>query len=323
MGKKKVGLLFPGQGSQYVGMGKSLYESYTAAREIFEIGKDVTGIDIASVCFDGPIEQLTETSVCQVAIFAVSIAAWRVLFENLTVCPVFGAGHSLGEYSAHAAAGTFSIRDGFALVARRAKFMKEASRKNPGAMVAVIGRTLDEVSAMVAGLAGVTISNVNTNDQIVVGGTIPALSEFSALCARTKVKVIPLKVSGAFHTPLMEPARELLHRELESIPMKAPAFPVYANCSGELLSETESIRQALVTQIVRPVLWTKIVEDFRRKNGVFLVELGPKQVLRNLVKKIAPELEVCNIEDRDSLLETIRNISYSSEGDSPSGKEQL
>jgi [acyl-carrier-protein] S-malonyltransferase len=184
--------------------------------------------------------------------------------------------------------------------------MRTAAERNPGAMVAVLGRPYSAVAELVAGCSGVMISNINAPEQIVVGGAVPAVQEFMRVCEGAKVKMIPLKVSGAFHTPLMEPARELLREELQRVAFAAPAFPVYANSTGESLREPARIRETLGAQLVSPVQWVRTVEGFPGKEGLVLVELGPKKVLSGLVAKISPSRVVLNVEDERSLGEALK-----------------
>ncbi len=300
MVEKRIGVVFPGQGSQYVGMGKQFYENYEMVRKIFETGSKICGFDIANFCFNGPIEKLTETEICQVCVFAVNFACWKVFQQEFSKVPSFAAGHSLGEYSAFTCAEAFSLEDAFVLVTKRAKFMKDATIKNPGTMVAVLGKTFDEVKTITNLYDGIYISNINGPGQIVVGGSKDTVKSFIQWCESNRVKNIPLNVSGAFHTPLMQSAAEFLAEEIDRMNVSDCVFPVYANCNGEPVLKASDVKRVLKEQIVSSVQWTKTIESV--KAGVnFIFELGPKKVLSGLIKKISPETNVASIEDMASL----------------------
>ncbi|MGB9642557.1 MAG: ACP S-malonyltransferase [Candidatus Ratteibacteria bacterium] len=304
MTEKRIGVVFPGQGSQYVGMGKDLYQNYRVFVDVFDAGSEICGFDIAQVCFEGPLEKLTETEICQVCVFAAGYGAWKVLQHELPFVPSFAAGHSLGEYTAFTASEAFSFQDAMALVSKRAKFMKDATMQNPGGMIAILGKSLADIETVVNLFDGVHISNINAPGQIVMGGTKQGIEALSKWCDENRVKYIVLNVSGAFHTPLMEPAVQPLAKEIDDTSISMCKFPVYANFSGEPIINPEQIKHALKKQIVSPVQWIKTIEAV--KNSVdCIVELGPKKVLSGLIKKIAPELGISNVEDIDSLRKTI------------------
>ncbi|HXK45508.1 MAG TPA: ACP S-malonyltransferase, partial [bacterium] len=304
MSEKRIGVVFPGQGSQYVGMGKDLYQNYGIVVEIFNTGSKICGFDIAQMCFEGSIEKLTKTEVCQVCVFAICYAAWKVFQQEFPVIPLFAAGHSLGEYNAFTAAGAFSPEDAFNLVSMRARFMKDATVQNPGGMIAVLGKTLTEIESIVNLLKDVYISNINAPGQIVLGGTKQGIEALSKWCDENHVKYVALNVSGAFHTPLMEPAAQLLGKEIDNMKISECKFPVYANVNGEPVIEPDKIRDALKKQIVSSVQWVKTIESVKDSVDC-IVELGPKRVLSGLIKKIVPDMMVMNIEDMSSLKKTI------------------
>lgn len=305
---KNIGIVFPGQGSQYVGMGKELYENRSQVRDVFETGTRITGIDLKNICFEGPESVLTETSVCQVAIFTLDVACYRILKDLLPFSPAFAAGHSLGEYAAFSAAGTFSLEDGFRLVSKRAAFMKMAAEKNPGMMAAVLGKTELEVAGMTGNFAGVGISNINAEGQIVVGGSVENVMRFLDYLAASKIKAVPLKVSGAFHTPLMGSAYDMLSEEIEKTDIRIPQFPVYSNFTGGIPGSAGDIKNALIKQLVSPVRWLEIMKDFSAVKDIVTVELGPKKVLSGIIHKTCSEIVTLNVEDEKTLSETIETL---------------
>ncbi|HOK80487.1 MAG TPA: ACP S-malonyltransferase [bacterium] len=304
MGEKRIGVVFPGQGSQYVGMGKDLYQNYRIFAEVFDAGSEICGFDITRLCFEGPLEKLTETEICQVCVFAVGYGAWRVLQHEFPFVPLFAAGHSLGEYTAFTAAEAFSFQDALTLVSKRAKFMKDATIQNPGGMIAILGKSLIDIETIVNLFEGVYISNINAPGQIVLGGTSQGIEELSKWCDENHVKYIALNVSGAFHTPLMEPAVQPLAKEIDAASISMCKFPVYANFSGEPIINSEQIKNALKRQIVSPVQWVKTIESVKDDID-YIIELGPKKVLSGLIKKIAPNLTTLNVDDVSSLHKTI------------------
>jgi len=304
MAEKRIGAVFPGQGSQYVGMGKDFYQNYEYVREIFDTGSKICGFDIAKICFEGPMEKLTDTEICQICVFAVSFSAWKVFQQHYCFVPCFVAGHSLGEYTAFTVAEAFSLKDAFFIIYQRAKFMKQAAMKNPGTMVAVLGKSVDEVEKMLEEFDDVYISNINGQAQIVVGGSIQGMNQFVIWCRENGVKIIPLNVSGAFHTPLMKDARCLLENEIDKLDISDCKIPVYTNWDGKITYHAEQIKNALKKQIVCSVQWLKIVESINNSVDM-IIEFGPKKVLSGLVKKILPEMVVSNVEDIDSLNKTI------------------
>lgn len=301
---KKIAVVFPGQGSQYVGMGKELYQNYETVKNVFDTASNICGFDIASLCFNGPIERLTDTEVCQVCLFTLNYSCWQLFQNEFGVIPVCTSGHSLGEYNAFACAGAFSFEDGLSLVRKRAKYMKEATVKNPGTMVAVLGKTYQDVEVAIAGYDGLYIANINAPEQIVVAGYREAVQMFLQKAEQEKIKCIPLNVSGAFHTPLMDSAYSLLSREIENTVIFDCKFPVYANCNGNGVLKKEDVKSVLKQQIISSVQWVKIIQEISTAVDL-IIELGPKKVLSGLIKKISPDMPVSNIEDVPSLKKTV------------------
>lgn len=289
--------LFPGQGSQKVGMGKRLFESNTAVKDLFAEADEVLGFSLSKLCFEGPEDELTKTAVAQPAILTVSTAAYRLWqSENPGKAPAVAAGHSLGEYSALVAAGSMTFKDAVLLVHKRGTYMQEAVAAGVGGMTAVLGKEPSEIQSVLELVTeGVAeMANLNAPGQIVVSGHLTALSQFAALMAEKfgKSKLIPLPVSAPFHSSLMKPAAEKLKVELSKISISKPSFPVLSNVTTTETSDPDTIRSLLVDQVCGKVRWVESVEAAVSKySPVNSIEFGEGQVLSGLVKKIAPTLE--------------------------------
>lgn len=283
----KKAYVFPGQGSQFSGMGRPLYEGNTVARAMFERANEVLGFRITEIMFEGSDEALRATDVTQPSIFLHSVILAATLPDFR---PDMVAGHSLGEFSALAAAGAMTFEDALRLVAARARAMQRCCEAVPGTMAAVIGlpnETVEEVCARVDGL--VIPANYNSPGQVVISGTQEAVA---AACAALKEagakRALPLPVSGAFHSPLMEPARVELAAAIEATPFQAPRCPVYQNVSAQAETEPEAIKANLLRQLTSPVRWTQSVEAMLADGAGEFIETGPGAVLQGLVKRIAP-----------------------------------
>ena len=311
----QTAFLFPGQGSQFTGMGGDFAEAYAWAKEIFAQADEITGKPITRLCFEGPLEELTLTVNLQPAITAVNLVCYRALTEKGPK-PDFSAGHSLGEYSALAAAGVITVWEALKLTDVRGRLMHRDATARPGAMQAVVGLPLSEVEAVVE-LARdrgvVTTANHNTPTQIVITGESKAVAAAAVLVKTKGGQAIPLAVSGAWHSPLMEDAARDFAGELAEVEFKKPAFPVFLNVTGQAETDPEKIKEVMIRQITSPVRWSMIVENMLASGVTNFVEVGPKKVLSGLVKKTVPRgtavklISVENMAGVDSALEKLGN----------------
>jgi [acyl-carrier-protein] S-malonyltransferase len=299
----QVAYVFPGQGSQKVGMGADLYARYPSARAVFEEVDETLGFPLTQLCFEGPEDELVQTINVQPAVLAVSIACLRAAQDTggSLPAPAFVAGHSLGEYTALVAAGALSLSDAACLVRARGRLMNEAGSKQPGGMLAVIG--LDEKTAREICLqAGTRVSNINSPGQVVISGAEEKLAEARRLAeARGARRVIPLKVSGAFHSHLMEPAVDGLTAAIAGFTFRKPSVPLVANVTGEALNDTKAIKQELIDQLLSCVQWQRSVENMIAAGITTFFEIGPGQVLTGLIKRISPTVKFFNICDADTV----------------------
>ncbi|MFC1703567.1 ACP S-malonyltransferase [Candidatus Omnitrophota bacterium] len=291
--------IFPGQGAQYVGMGKELYESSVAARKIFDAANSVLQCDFTKLLFEGPAEELKSTINCQPAILIHSIAALRALQtheKSLTITPRFMAGLSLGEYSALIAAEVLEFEEGLALVRKRAQLMEEEAKKNPGKMAAVIGLDKTKLKEICA-QTGAEIANLNCPGQIVITGKAKAVdaAKEKAIAAGAKTAV-DLEVSGAFHSSLMTSAGERLEKELEDIVVMEPAAAVISNVTAKPHENIDHIRPNLKKQVSSSVLWEDSIRLIAADGVITFLEIGPGKVLKGLLRRIDPKLKVHNIE---------------------------
>lgn len=307
----RVAFLFPGQGAQSVGMGRELFDKSIAARTIFNQVDKALDMPLTKVLFEGPTEELKETKNAQPAIMTVSLACMKAMEENLGTegmpVPYLIAGHSLGEYTALAAAGVLDIPQTARLVQQRGEFMQTACDQNPGTMAAILG--LDEMTLEeIARETGTSVSNVNTAEQIVISGERMAIARALDLAtARGAKKVIPLRVGGAFHSDLMEPAKSRLLRAIERLEFRNANTPIIANCTGKPLTEAAEIKKELVSQICSCVQWKRSV-DFMIDCGVSnFIEIGPGSALGSMVKRIHREANVASISDMESILKLRNN----------------
>ncbi|HYG40065.1 MAG TPA: ACP S-malonyltransferase [Cytophagales bacterium] len=287
--------VFPGQGSQFSGMGKDLFERSTEAKHLFQEADDVLGFKISEIMFNGSDEELRQTKVTQPAIFVHSVVAAKIA-ESFT--PNMVAGHSLGEFSALVANGTLSYKDGLTLVYKRAMAMQKACEKNPSSMAAILGLEDNIVEEICNSIKDeiVVAANYNCPGQLVISGSTKgveiAMEKMKAAGAK---RALSLPVGGAFHSPLMEPAREELAIAIKNTPFDKPGCPIYQNVDALPSSEVEKIKTNLIAQLTAPVRWTQSVQNMVKDGGKIFIECGPGKVLQGLVKKIEKEAETASV----------------------------
>jgi [acyl-carrier-protein] S-malonyltransferase len=305
--KEQIAFVFPGQGSQYVGMGKDLYENFSAALHIFNRADEVLGFPLSTLCFEGPQEALDDTANTQPAIFTVSIACLESLKEycqdvlGKTIAPVMVAGHSLGEFTALVAAGVLSFEDALQLVSERARLMKESSTQQPGGMAAIIGLdrdTLQQVCLEAQSHGIVTLANDNSPGQSVLSGEQAALHVAMKLAKERGAKVVQqLAITVASHSPLMQQAAQNFRETVQNFTFHPPEIPLLSNVTAQSITGVDELRQELADQLTLPVQWTRSIQTAVSEGIETFVELGPGQVLSRLIRRIAANSQSISLSD--------------------------
>ena len=305
---KPTAFLFPGQGSQWVGMGKELFDNFSLVKRLFEEADDALCFSISKLCFQGPEEALKLTENTQPAILTTSVACLRVLEAEKGVIPQLAAGHSLGEYSALVASGAFAFGDAVGIVRLRGRFMQEAVPVGEGAMAAILGMEREEVERLCEEAAGeevLTPANYNSPGQIVISGHTKAVQRAIEKVKQKGKKAVLLPVSAPFHSPLMKESGDRLGKELEPIPVGDMKIPVVTNVEAEINAVKEKVKPLLISQVSSPVLWEDSMKRMVRAGIEQMIEIGPGRVLSGLMKRIDSKIETGNIEN----IETLKKIN--------------
>jgi [acyl-carrier-protein] S-malonyltransferase len=309
----EFGLVFPGQGAHFEGMGKALYNEFGLARETYEEASEVTKLDLANICFENHDNLLERTEYAQPCILTTSLAAWRVLQDETGIRPSWCAGHSLGEYTALAAAGALSVADAAMAVRMRGKWMEEEAPDGAGGMAAVLKTSLEAIEAACKEAARdqvVVPANDNSPDQVVISGHAEALDRAIAVIKKNGGRARKLKVSGPFHTELMAPAAERMEELIFGLKISGFSFPVIANVDAKAYPGPEAVPDRLTRQMTRAVRWRETVCEMERQGVRLYVETGPGQVLSGLIKKTAPRSVVLSMLEPGHVGEIERVVSY-------------
>lgn len=307
-----IGLVFPGQGSQSVGMGQALYDAHPSLKPVYDEASTVLGYDVAELCFTGPAERLNLTEFTQPALLVSSVAAWK-LFEPVGIRPVAVAGHSLGEYSALVAAGGVSFRDAVGLVQKRGRYMSEAVAPGAGLVAALLGlpaEAVKDVCRLASSEGVVAAANFNSPGQVVIAGEKAAVERAIELAkAQGCKKAIPLPVSVPVHTPLMQQAADRLAQDLATVRWSDLSAPLVNNAEAKAISRAQEIQPSLVRQLPSSVLWEDTVQTMGRMGVTTFVEIGPGTVLTGLIRRILPDAKLLNVNDPKSLETTLKSVN--------------
>ncbi len=304
----KAVILFPGQGAQKVGMGKDLYDAYPAAREMMDKADAALGLPLTNIMFEGPDEELTRTCYCQPALYLHGLALYTLLREQVNIEPVAAAGLSLGEFTAHAAAGTFSMEDGLRLVQKRGAYMEEACQAAPSTMAAMIGGSNEAVQTLAAD-CDIDVANYNCPGQTVVSGSVEGVNKAVAGAKAAGFKIAKkLNVAGAYHSRFMKSAQEKLYPELAATPMQTPACPVYCNYEARPVASAEDTRAMLGAQVCGSVRWAACMQALTDKGERLFIEMGPGKTLAGMMARICKDARVISIEDAASLEAAIAEL---------------
>lgn len=301
----RFAVLLPGQGSQYVGMGKLLYEKFPLARELFAEASEVLKFSLSELCFNGDVIELTKTYNAQPALLTISYIMYRLYVKEKKLSPTVMLGHSLGELSALVCSGVISFAEGVALARDRGLYMHECGEKNPGTMLAVITPDFDEISRLCKEISSdgaiLEVANYNSENQVVVSGHAAAVEELKRPLKDKNIRSLPLKVSAPFHSSIMRPAADKLRARLSQLSFRRPVVPIISNVSGQLYSREEDISENLAAQVVRPVRWLQSVKLARDLGNNLFVEVGPKSVLKNLNKNICNDVCTLSLDIEEDL----------------------
>ncbi|WP_088104851.1 ACP S-malonyltransferase [Halalkalibacter urbisdiaboli] len=308
----KVALLFPGQGSQYIGMGKKLCEDYQVAAQTFDEANDILGFDLKKICFEGKMEELTKTDITQPALLTASVASFRVYMEEIGVTPQFSAGHSVGEYAALTCSGAISFADSLKIVRKRGLLMQEASEKALGKMVAVRGLSIEAVEKVCKILSTtdmpVVVACYNSLKQNVIAGHSKAVEQAVNQLEQLGGTLIPLKVSAAFHSPMMQTSADELRYELDRVFYDSPKWEVISNVSGLPYTDNLNMIDSLTEQMVKPVRWNETMMYLQQQGVGKYIELGPKAVLSNLLKDNDRNVKTYLVEDKLDVTELLQDF---------------